>query len=174
MWGTMNPNRWDAPGPPAIGRKIHMPLEPKMPSAVVPLTITAGVFALIYSLFGVLMCSIPNGDIRISGKDILGLAFMFLPLLSFPIFLLSLYSMKMCRNYYSAFFIVDFMVGLVIEGQFVAGGYKFDFVYFFSIPRIAVILAVLLLNVTYLLIKNAYRGKKEEIPGLLSIIRNYD
>jgi hypothetical protein len=145
-----------------------------MPFAVVPLIGIAGVLALIYSLFGLLMCSIPNGDIRLHVRDISGLAFMFLPLLSFPIFLCSLYSMKMCRDYFTAYFIVDFLVSLVSEGLSVAGGNKFNFIYLFSIPRIAVILAVVLLNAAYLLIKNALRGQKDGIPGLLSIIRDYD
>lgn len=144
-----------------------MPLEPEMPSAVVPLTLIAGLFALFYSLFGVLMCSIPNGNFRFSGTGLIGYAFMFLPIFSFPIYLGSLYSMKLCRNWFSAYFIVDFLVGLI------AGGQKFRFFYFFSVPRIVAILAVVLLNTAYLLISHALRGHREKIPGLVGIICKY-
>jgi len=93
-------------------------------------------------------------------------AFMFLPLLAFPIFLSSLYSMKTCRNWFSVYFTVYFLVVLINEGN------KFSLYHLFAIFGIGAMLGivVILLNAAYLLIRRALRESNEEIPGFVSIM----
>ena len=81
-----------------------MPLEPEIPFAVVPLTIIAGLLSLFYSLYGAVMTFFRIGNTSLHGwGDIYALVFMSLPLLAFPIFLSSLFSLKTCRNWFSAY-----------------------------------------------------------------------
>jgi hypothetical protein len=142
-----------------------MPIEPKIPFAVIPLTIIAGLFSLFYSLYGAFATFFVIGDITPHGwGDLYGLVVMDLPLFAFPIFLSSLYSMKTCRNWFSAYFIVDFLLGSVMLFK----GFRLGL--FFTIFRIAVILAVVMLNAAYLLIRHAFRGSNEKIPGFVNIM----
>ena len=139
--------------------------EPEIPFAVVPLTIIAGLLSLIYSLYGAVMTFFRIGDTSVHGwGDIYAFVFMSLPLLAFPIFLSSLFSLKTCRNWFSAYFIVDFLLGSVMLFK----GFRLGL--FFTIFRIAVILAVVMLNAAYLLIRHAFRGSNEKIPGFVNIM----
>jgi hypothetical protein len=139
--------------------------EPEIPFAVVPLTIIAGLLSLIYSLYGAVMTFFRIGDTSVRGwGDIYAFVFMSLPLLAFPIFLSSLYSMKTCRNWFSAYFIVDFLLGSIM----IFKGFRLGL--FFTIPRIAVILAVVMINAAYLLVRHALRGSNEKIPGFINIM----
>ncbi len=142
-----------------------MPVEPEIPFAVVPLTIIAGLLSLIYSLYGAAMTFIRIGPDPVSLHlgDIVVLAFMSLPLLAFPIFLSSLYSMKICRNWFTAYFIVDFLFDLIFYRHM----FRLNFI---RIPVITVILAVVMLNAAYLLVRHALRGSKEKIPGFINIM----
>jgi hypothetical protein len=142
-----------------------MPIESEIPFAVVPLTIIAGLFSLFYSLYGAFATFFMIGDTTPhSWGDIYGGVLMSLPLLAFPIFLSSLYSMKTCRNWFTAYFIVDFLLGSII----IFKGFRLGL--FFTIFRIAVILAVVLLNAAYLLVRHALRGSNEKIPGFINIM----
>jgi len=142
-----------------------MPVEPKIPLAVVPLTIIAGLLSLFYSLYGAFFFIFMIGDPRPhSWGDIYGCVLISLPLLAFPIFLTSLHSMKTCRNWFSAYFIVDFLFGSLI----IFKGFRLGL--FFTIFRNAVILAVILLNAAYLLVRHALRGANEKIPGFINIM----
>jgi hypothetical protein len=72
--------------------------------------------------------------------------------------------MKTCRNWFSAYFIVDFLLGSII----IFKGFRLGL--FFTIFRIAAILAVILINAAYLLVRHALRGSNEKIPGLINIM----
>jgi hypothetical protein len=142
-----------------------MPLEPEIPFAVVPLTIIAGLLSLFYSLYGAVMTFFRIGNTSLHGwGDIYALVFMSLPLLAFPIFLSSLFSLKTCRNWFSAYFIVDLFFGSIV----IFKGFRLGL--FFTILRIAVILATVMLNAAYLLVKHALRGSNEKIPGFINIM----
>jgi hypothetical protein len=143
-----------------------MRIEPEIPFAVIPFIFIAGIFSLIYSLYGALSVYFMIGNTRPHGwGDIYGLVFMLLPLFAFPIYLSSLYSIKNCRNWFTAYFVVDLMIGMgiIFEG--------FSFHKLFTIPRIAVILATVMLNAAYLLVRHALRGSNEKIPGIITIMR---
>jgi hypothetical protein len=121
--------------------------------------------SLIYSLYGAAMTLIRIGPDPVSLHlgDIVALAFMSLPLLAFPIFLSSLYSMKTCRNWFSAYFIVNFLFDLI----FYRHVFRLNFI---RIPGIIVILAVVMINAAYLLVRHALRGSNEKIPGFINIM----
>ena len=72
--------------------------------------------------------------------------------------------MKACRNWFTTYFIVDFLFGSFI----IFKGFRLGL--FFTIFRIAVILAVVLLNAAYLLVRHTLRGSNEKIPGLINIM----
>jgi hypothetical protein len=138
-----------------------MPIEPDIPFAVVPLTIIAGVLSLYCSLCGAMTFFIIGKIDRLT----ITFAFMFLPLLAFPIFLSSLYSMKTCRNWFSAYFLVYVLVGVINEGHM----FRLD--HLFTMSGIAAMLAVVvLLNAAYLLIRHSLRGSNEKIPGFINIM----
>ena len=143
-----------------------MPPEPEIPLAVVALTIIAGLLSLFYSLCGAAMTFIRIGPdpVGLHIGDIIAFVFASLPLLAFPIFLSSLYSMKTCRNWFSAYFIVDLFFGSIV----IFKGFRLGL--FFTILRIAVILATVMLNAAYLLVKHALRGSNEKIPGFINIM----
>jgi hypothetical protein len=139
-----------------------MQIEHDIPFAVIPITVIAGVLSLSCTLWGAVMTFFVIGPVD---RLTVTFAFMFLPLLAFPIFLSSLYSMKTCRNWFSAYFIVYLLVGVINEGN------NFRLVHLFELSGIVVMLAIVtLLNVAYLLIRRALRDSNEEIPGVVNIM----
>jgi len=145
-----------------------MSVKPEIPSAVKPRIIIAGLLSLIYSLFGAFSIFFMIrffGDSRPHGwGDICGILELYLPLLAFPIFLSSLYSLKTCRNWFTAYFIVDFVSTLIPAVQ------VSHLSILVTIPKIVITLAVVLLNAAYLLVRHALRGSNEKIPGLINIM----
>ena len=142
-----------------------MPVEPKIPVAVVPLTFIAGLLSLLCSLYGAAVIAFGGEDFRYFVRDIVPIIFIHLRLLAFPIFLTSHYSMRTCRNWFSAYFIVDFLFCLIFYRQ----EFGLNHLYFF-VPEIAVFLAVGMLNAAYLLVRHTIRGSNEKIPGFINIM----
>jgi hypothetical protein len=142
-----------------------MQIKPEIPFVVVPLTIIAGLLSLFYSLYGAVITFFRIGNTSLHGwGDIYACIYMSLPLLAFPVFLISLYSLKTSCNWFSVYFMVDFLFGSVL----IFKGFRLGM--FFTIFRIAVILATVMLNAAYYLVRNNLRGPDERIPGLINIM----
>jgi hypothetical protein len=144
-----------------------MPIEPKIPFDAKPLIIIAGLLSLFYTVSGALVpFFLMMGDSRPRGwNNIEGICTLYSPLFAFPIFLSSLYSMKICRNCFTAYFIVDFLSTLIPAVQ------VSHLSILVTIPKLVITIAVVLLNAAYLQVRDAIRGSNEKIPGLINIMK---